>query len=81
MNTHHIKSWDTKLHELADGVFAYTQATGAFCIANAGFVAGDGEGVAIDALFAPRVLHMRPLLCFQEIEKYNTAAITFGSPT
>ncbi|MBE7519191.1 MAG: MBL fold metallo-hydrolase [Thermoflexaceae bacterium] len=55
MNTHHIKGWDTKLHELADGVFAYTQATGAFCIANAGFVAGDGEGVAIDALFAPRM--------------------------
>lgn len=55
MNTHHIPGWDTELHELADGVFAYTQATGAFCIANAGFVAGDGEGIAIDALFAPRM--------------------------
>lgn len=55
MKTHHIPAWDTKLHELADGVFAYTQATGGFCIANAGFVAGDDEGVAIDALFAPRM--------------------------
>lgn len=55
MNTHHIPGWDTELRELADGVFAYTQATGAFCIANAGFIAGDGEAIAIDALFAPRM--------------------------
>lgn len=55
MTNHHIPAWDTELHELADGVFAYTQATGGFCIANAGFVAGEDEGVAIDALFAPRM--------------------------
>lgn len=53
MNTHHIPSWDTELRELADGVFAYTQATGAFCIANAGYIAGEAGGIAIDALFSP----------------------------
>jgi cyclase len=55
MNTHNIPAWETELHEIADGVFAYTQATGGFCIANAGFVAGPEEGIAIDALFAPRM--------------------------
>lgn len=55
MQPHAIPEWDTELTELADGVFAYTQATGGFCIANAGYVAGDGEGLAIDALFAPRM--------------------------
>jgi len=53
MNTHHIPSWDTELHELADGVFAYTQATGAFCIANAGYISAEAGGIAVDALFSP----------------------------
>jgi cyclase len=57
MRPHDIPAWDTKLTELADGIFAYTQATGAFCIANAGYVAAGDEGVAIDALFSPRMTH------------------------
>jgi cyclase len=53
MNTHNIPVWDTELVELADGVFAYTQATGAFCIANAGYIAAEAGGIAVDALFSP----------------------------
>ena len=55
MQPHDIPAWDTELTELADGVYAYTQATGGFCIANAGYVAAGEEGVAIDALFSPRM--------------------------
>lgn len=55
MQPHTIPDWDTELTEIADGVFAYTQATGGFCIANAGFITGSDGGLAIDALFAPRM--------------------------
>src|SRR5690606_33535436 len=55
MQPHPIPEWDTELVELADGVFAYTQATGGFCISNAGFIAAGEESVAIDALFSPRM--------------------------
>lgn len=41
--------------ELAPGVFAYVQATGGFCIANAGIIAGKGETTVIDALFTPEM--------------------------
>lgn len=45
--------WQTGTTELAAGVFAYVQANGGLCIANAGLIAG-GEGVtAVDALFTP----------------------------
>ncbi len=53
MEGHQVPAWETELREIADGVFAYTQATGAFCIANAGFVNAPEGGVAIDALFSP----------------------------
>ncbi len=48
-----MKEWSTGTTELANGVFAYVQATGAFCIANAGLVAGRDGTTAIDALFTP----------------------------
>lgn len=48
-----VKTWPTGTTELAPGVFAYVQATGAFCIANAGIVAGSEGTTAIDALFTP----------------------------
>ena len=44
--------WPPK-RELAPGVFAYVQATGGFCIANAGLIAGRDGVTAIDALFTP----------------------------
>ncbi len=47
------QTWSTGTTELAPGVFAYVQATGGFCIANAGIIAGDGAATAIDALFTP----------------------------
>lgn len=45
--------WQTGTTELAPGVFAYVQATGGFCVANAGLVAGRDGVTAIDALFTP----------------------------
>jgi cyclase len=48
-----MKPWPTGTTELARGVFAYVQATGAFCIANAGIIAGSDGTTAIDALFTP----------------------------
>ena len=52
-----MKPWPTATTELASGVFAYVQATGAFCIANAGIIAGRDATTAIDALFTPRMTH------------------------
>ncbi|MDE3095321.1 MAG: MBL fold metallo-hydrolase [Chloroflexota bacterium] len=43
--------WETGTRELAPGVFAYVQATGGRCIANAGLVAGPADACAVDALF------------------------------
>ncbi len=49
-----MRRWETGTTELADGVFAYVQATGAFCIANAGIIAGGAVGTTVvDALFTP----------------------------
>ena len=45
--------WQTGTTELAPGVFTYVQATGGFCIANAGLVDGRDGVTAIDALFTP----------------------------
>ncbi|MCC7363727.1 MAG: MBL fold metallo-hydrolase [Dehalococcoidia bacterium] len=55
MDAHAIPSWKTKFTELADGVFAYTQATGGFCIGNAGYITDGDEAIAIDALFSPKM--------------------------
>ena len=43
--------WETGTCELAPGVFAYVQATGGRCIANAGLIAGPADACAVDALF------------------------------
>jgi glyoxylase-like metal-dependent hydrolase (beta-lactamase superfamily II) len=48
-----MRTWATGTTELAPGVFAYVQATGALCIANAGVIAGRGGTTVIDALFSP----------------------------
>lgn len=48
-----MRSWNTGTEEVAPGVFAYVQATGGFCIANAGIIAGRDETTVIDALFTP----------------------------
>jgi glyoxylase-like metal-dependent hydrolase (beta-lactamase superfamily II) len=48
-----MRTWTTGTTELAPGVFAYVQATGALCIANAGVIAGRGGTTVIDALFSP----------------------------
>jgi cyclase len=48
-----IAAWDTGTTELAPGVFAYVQAYGGLCVANAGVVAGRNSVTSIDALFTP----------------------------
>jgi cyclase len=48
-----IPGWETEMKEVADGVFAYVQATGATCISNAGLIVGPDGAIAIDALFTP----------------------------
>jgi cyclase len=48
-----MRSWPTETIEPAPGVFAYVQATGAFCIANAGVIDAPGGATAVDALFTP----------------------------
>lgn len=48
-----MRSWPTETTELAPGVFCYVQATGAFCIANAGVIDAPGGATAVDALFTP----------------------------
>ncbi len=49
--------WPTEMREIADGVFAYVQATGGFCIANAGLIVGPEGAIAVDALFTPPMTH------------------------
>lgn len=46
-------TWPTGLVEVGDGVFAYVQAGGGLCVANAGLIVGPEGCIAIDALFAP----------------------------
>jgi glyoxylase-like metal-dependent hydrolase (beta-lactamase superfamily II) len=48
-----MRTWPTETIELAPGVFAYIQATGGFCITNAGLIDAAGGATAIDALFSP----------------------------
>lgn len=48
-----MRTWPTETAELAPGVFAYVQATGGFCIANAGVIDAPGGATAVDALFTP----------------------------
>jgi cyclase len=43
--------WQTELVEVADGVFAYVQATGGLCISNAGFIVGEDDILIVDSLF------------------------------
>ncbi|MCH8993367.1 MAG: MBL fold metallo-hydrolase [Chloroflexi bacterium] len=50
---HGPRSWSTGLVELADGVFAYLQAGGGLCVANAGLIVTKEGCIVIDALFAP----------------------------
>jgi cyclase len=47
------RTWETGTTELAPGVFAYVQATGGHCIANAGIIAGRDGATVVDALFTP----------------------------
>lgn len=47
------REWPTELVEVGNGVFAYIQATGGFCISNAGFIVGDEEVLVVDTLFTP----------------------------
>jgi glyoxylase-like metal-dependent hydrolase (beta-lactamase superfamily II) len=49
-----MKTWETGTIEVAPNAFAYVQAIGGFCIANAGILGGGGAGsTVIDALFTP----------------------------
>lgn len=41
---------DTTLSEIADGVFAYVQPGGGWCVNNAGLVTGGGRGVLVDTV-------------------------------
>jgi glyoxylase-like metal-dependent hydrolase (beta-lactamase superfamily II) len=48
-----MRDWPTATTELAPGVFSYVQATGGFCIANAGIIDDTRGATVIDALFTP----------------------------
>ena len=47
------RTWSTGLVEVADDVFAYLQAGGGLCVANAGLIVGPESCIVIDSLFAP----------------------------
>jgi cyclase len=66
-----MRDWPTATTELAPGVFSYVQATGGFCIANAGVIAAQGGATAIDALFTPTMT--RTLL--EEAKRLTSAPI------
>ncbi|MGH2588546.1 MAG: MBL fold metallo-hydrolase [Dehalococcoidia bacterium] len=59
---------DSTMQEVAEGVFAYIQAPGGFCIANAGLIAGPDGAIAVDALFTPAMTH-----AFQEQIRRHTS--------
>ena len=63
-----VPAWSTEMKEVADGVFAYVQATGGFCIANAGLIVGPEGAIAVDALFTPSMTR-----AFQEQIRRRTA--------
>jgi glyoxylase-like metal-dependent hydrolase (beta-lactamase superfamily II) len=48
-----MREWPTAATELAPGIFSYVQATGGFCIANAGIIDDPRGATVIDALFTP----------------------------
>lgn len=51
-----MRSWEAGTVELAPGVFAYVQAEGGFCVANAGIIARPASAATvIDALFLPEM--------------------------
>jgi cyclase len=45
--------WQTGTIEIAPGVFAYIQATGGLCVANAGIICASQDITGVDALFTP----------------------------
>jgi cyclase len=49
------RRWPGGLQELAPGVFAYIQPTGAMGVSNAGLIVGDGEALGVDSLMIPRM--------------------------
>ncbi|MER3419892.1 MAG: MBL fold metallo-hydrolase [Chloroflexota bacterium] len=67
-----VPTWQTELVALADGLYAYVQAGGGFCISNAGLIAGRAGSVVVDALFVPRMT--RAFLA--EVARQTTAPIT-----
>lgn len=49
-----MREWTTGTAELGPGVYAYVQATGGFCVANAGIISTSGApATVVDALFTP----------------------------
>jgi cyclase len=38
-----MREWEAGTTEIAPGVFAYVQAPGGLCVANAGLIAGGGD--------------------------------------
>jgi cyclase len=48
-----VPQWQTGTTEVAPGVFAYVQAEGGLCVANAGVITAPGGPTVIDALFTP----------------------------
>ena len=46
-------SWPTGIQEVAAGVYAFVQAGGGFCVANAGLIVGDESAILVDTLFVP----------------------------
>lgn len=50
-----MREWQTGTTELAPGVFAYVQAQGGLCVANAGLLSGPEGVTAVDALFTPEM--------------------------
>jgi cyclase len=67
-----IPEWRTGTTELAPNAFAYVQATGATCIANAGIITGRRSTTVIDALFTPSMT--RSLL--DEVRRLTPMPIT-----
>lgn len=48
-----IPAWQTEFVEVGAGAFAYVQAMGGFCVANAGLIVTEDGPIAVDALFTP----------------------------
>ena len=48
-----VHDWPTELREVGDRAYAYVQASGATCIANAGIILTEEGPVLVDSLFTP----------------------------